>query len=373
LDKTLPKTRLGNNHTQAQEIETICLEYFKHFKPVVELFRHGGFGTVDEFSKLAAKNYPQHTQDMKKLMRLAFALHNPEDSFHESDYYRFIQKLFFDDLHSLKNNITIISYNYDCYLDYLLLKAYRHRKRLSGSPENTLFRKNQLTSGFFQPADITWAEQNTEFKYYKLHGSITYAADKKFNHRQLFENNYYDRLTIFKQKNYRLSVPPIVFPWELFGHNREFINANEFIFVKQARNEKQRDEGRRLYALYEAIWENAAVAVEQAEKISFVGLSMHPFLEDGLSRLFRKKTNAAEVVVANRDNGTFPKVSDRFHPESLTGRVIKILRRVASKMKTMQSSSEHDGNFDSEELIHGPGIGITPRYSFKEFIEKEMG
>jgi len=373
LDKALPNSKLGRKFPAGEETAGICLNYFKHFASVVELFRHGGFGTVDEFSKLAANNYPQHTQDIKKLMRLAFALHNPEDSFHESDYYPFIQRLFADDLHSLKNNITIISYNYDCYLDYLLLKGYQYRKRLSASPEINPVTKNMLTSGFFQPNDITWAETIRGFNYFKLHGSIAYATDKDFNHGQLFEKNVYDRLKPFETRYYKSSVPPIVFPWELFGSNREFINANDFIFVKQANSAKEREEGIRLYGLYKEIWTNAAETVMRAEKISFVGLSMHPYLEDGLSWLFHRKQDAVEVVVANPDNGTFPNVSDRFHPASLTGRVIKMLRRVAPKMKTLQSSSEHDGNFNQDELLQGPGLGITPRYSFKEFIEKEMG
>ena len=253
LDKAFPKNQIGHKTSKGEETEAICLEYFRRFKPVVELFRHGGFGTVDEFSKLAADKYPEHTQDMKKLMRLAFALHNPEDSFHKSDYYPFIQRLFSDDLHSLKSNITIISYNYDCYLDYLLLKAYEYRKRLSASPEINPITKNTLTSGFFEPTDITWAE-----------------------------------------------------------------------------------------------------------KIR------------GLSWLFHGKKDAVEVVVANLENRNFPNVDDRFHPASLTGRVVKLLRRVAPGLNTLRSSSEHDGNFDTDEIIHGPGIGITPRYSFKEFIEKEM-
>ena len=36
------------------------LEYFDRFTESVELFRHGGFATVDEFSKLASGSYPEH-------------------------------------------------------------------------------------------------------------------------------------------------------------------------------------------------------------------------------------------------------------------------------------------------------------------------
>lgn len=56
----------------------------------IELFRHGGFATVDEFSNLAGFQMPKETQELKKLMRFCLALHNPEDDFEKADYYYFI-------------------------------------------------------------------------------------------------------------------------------------------------------------------------------------------------------------------------------------------------------------------------------------------
>jgi len=98
------------------------------FSKSMDLFRFGCFATVDEFSKIFSEVRPEQVQKMKVLMRFAFAFHNPEEKYHESDYYPFIQRLFDeDDLCSLKSNITVISYNYDCYLDYLLLRAHNHR------------------------------------------------------------------------------------------------------------------------------------------------------------------------------------------------------------------------------------------------------
>jgi hypothetical protein len=92
-----------------------CLNRFADFNDSVELFRHGGFGSVDEFSKLASDANQEHVQNMKKLMRIVLSAHNPEEKFHDSDYYSFIQRLFRDDkLDELRSDITVITYNYDC-------------------------------------------------------------------------------------------------------------------------------------------------------------------------------------------------------------------------------------------------------------------
>jgi hypothetical protein len=46
-----------------------CVNKYDSFAESIELFRHGGFGTVDEFSKLASSSYPQHVQNIKTLIR----------------------------------------------------------------------------------------------------------------------------------------------------------------------------------------------------------------------------------------------------------------------------------------------------------------
>jgi hypothetical protein len=143
--------KLDVHHTRAAEIIRGC---FADFKASVELFRHGGFGSVDEFAKLASVKYPEHVQVLKRLTHLGLALHNPEDNFQTSDYYPFIQRLFNDrELYSLKSHITLLSYNYDCFLDYLLIKAQTYRSKLAGKSPPTTQHKNCLSSGFFAPAD----------------------------------------------------------------------------------------------------------------------------------------------------------------------------------------------------------------------------
>jgi len=52
----------------------------------IELFRHGGFATVDEFSNLARNRFRTEVGLLKSLLRFSLALHDPEENFHKSDY-----------------------------------------------------------------------------------------------------------------------------------------------------------------------------------------------------------------------------------------------------------------------------------------------
>lgn len=79
-----------------------------------------GFATVDEFSYLARDKFATEVQSLKRLLRFALALHDPEDEFQKSDYYLFIQKLFHKGLFPLRQDVAILTFNYDPYLPYLL-------------------------------------------------------------------------------------------------------------------------------------------------------------------------------------------------------------------------------------------------------------
>src|SRR5947207_83250 len=88
------KLSLHGNFT-AEFLDKVLAEMMGgHMERPIGLFRHGAFATVDEFSYLARGQFRSDVQRLKELLRFALALHDPELSFHESDYYRFIQKLF---------------------------------------------------------------------------------------------------------------------------------------------------------------------------------------------------------------------------------------------------------------------------------------
>lgn len=142
------------------------------------------------------------------------------------------------------------------------------------------------------------------------------------------------------------------------------------------------------------MWENAKLSIERAEKISFVGLSMHEYLENGMRYLFKDfgkskdpkvrawiaegtydeaRPKPVEVVVANPENEQFRNSENSLHPASLCGKVADVLKRVAPNLKYIRSSSENDGIFRaSENPAADIEPGITPRFSLREFIEREM-
>jgi hypothetical protein len=337
----------------------------------MDLFRHGGFATVDEFSNLASTKYPEHVQRMKHLMMLGLLLHNPEDKFETSDYYPFIQKLFEDNhLHCLKNNVTVLSYNYDCYLEFLLLKAQSIRRRLAGYSASEDWLKNTLTSGFFLPTETTCLTSSVDtFRLFKLHGSIAYANETA--HQQIFTASIQERFKVLEKLNFKHYVPPVSFPWELFDEAGNFIHYQEFIFGKQPKDSQEQSDATILYNLYDTIWRGAREAVRKAKKISFVGMRTHPYLDTGLKYLFDGKDGNVEVVVANPENEYFKGKEDQLHRASLCGKVAITLRRIAPNMTCRKSFSEYDGNF-SGTPHDDPPLGITPRYSFGEFIEREM-
>lgn len=119
------------------EAEKVISSYFKVCAGSIESFRHGCFGTVDEFAYLASEKFPTSVVEMKQMTRLALSIHNPELRFEKSEYYQFVQRLFDANfLEKLRCNITIITYNYDSFLEYLILKAQLIRNRLAGKQEH---------------------------------------------------------------------------------------------------------------------------------------------------------------------------------------------------------------------------------------------
>ena len=406
LDKLYP-TGNAMPDIPLYESKLKCLQYFDRFAKSIELFRHGGFSTVDEFSKLASESYPEHVQAMKKLMCFVLAAHNPENNFHESDYYAFIQRLFRDDaLNHFRNEITVITFNYDCYLDYLMRQAYSYRLAVSkvsevvknhpevlkGPQPLTEPWSSKLSSGFFyQEGDKALAWRTDQFNYFKLHGSIANGGVPNFGYERLFVHTARQRFEFLNDEWFTNAfIPPVVFPWELFDpESGKFISEDDFIFVKG-----KNQDGKKLFNHFKTMWESAKLVVERADKISFVGLSMHKYLEGGLRYLFQDfgkskdpkvrgwigdgtmdeaKPKRVEVVVANPENDQFKNAENRLHPSSLCGRVADLLKRIAPNLSYVRSSSEANGIFrsiDAPDKQEDPDI--TPRFTFREFIEREM-
>ena len=98
----------------------VTAEFFNTFQPSVDLFRRGGFASVDEFCRLISDQHKPdggerdlvHVENMRWLTRAVLGVLNPKDKFEESEYYPFVQKLFrADSLAAFRDDISILSFN----------------------------------------------------------------------------------------------------------------------------------------------------------------------------------------------------------------------------------------------------------------------
>lgn len=285
-----------------------ALAYFDRHKSSLDLFRNGGFATLDEFCKLAGGFQFQHEiNGLRCLVRGALGLFDPEEHFEKSEYYGFVQSLFKDDLLSLREDITVLTYNYDPYLEFLLHRAVYTRWQVTRKGKSPVLTSEELakdvvfnrdlsavTSGFFENKDLGWLTsdpQKSNFCVLKLHGSICRYSDELIGFDHLFGKEANLRAEKLFSGDPDRVIPPILFPWEIMTE-RGFVEESAFP-LQQARN---------FYPLFRGIWERARHDIQVASKISFVGLSMHPFMLDGLNYLFKGKEGGVQLCVANPDN-----------------------------------------------------------------------
>jgi hypothetical protein len=277
----------------------------------------------------------------------------------------------------LRDDITVLTYNYDTYLDFLLYRALEKRREIiltgkadSGGlddntikelvkPNNPHNQSNAVTSGFSSLGNLDWLDakhSKPSFCVLKLHGSICYRLGNYANYKILFEDDVYSRAKSLFDLSGDSHIPPILFPWEIMN-DKDLIDESSFPFIKTQPE---------LYLLFKGIWERARREVLAADKISFVGLSMHPFLSDGLKYLFDGKSGRVEICVANPDNTPFIPGSTETHwqnlPNSPAHAVSRILGKVAPKIVRWGKVPRH-GTSDGD---------ITLVKDFSEFIRTQI-
>ena len=114
--------------------------------------------------------------------------------------------------------------------------------------------------------------------------------------------------------------------------------------------------------------------MQEADKISFVGLSMNSFLYPEFKYLFREKKGSVQVVIANKANEMFKDSRSEPHPNSLAGQTLHLLtENVEASLTITASFSESNGtlndhHFNPDDLVPA----VTCHSSFAEFIEVEM-
>ncbi len=364
--------------------DSVITTYVKQ-SAAAALLRDTDFATMDELSKhVLGGGHAEKVRELKKLMRLMLALHNPDVSHYSlSDYRPLIHKLFMSG--SLRPDVTIISYNYDAYLEYRLRRVFQARQEPTGAPpkKNTL---QAICSGFLDPHDLNWLQEDG-FCHLKLHGTCAFPAGRRvgnvrlplppdsaeeFQSQYLFENfKAILRLAQLVQPPFSMQDPPAVLPWEII-HDK----AARLLSVDEFASGVGKDwQHVTLHPLFRGIWEQARKKVQYADKISIVGLSLGDYLRPGLRYLFAGQDRPVQFVVANPDNQKFPNSEGRLHPNSPAGLAVEILKWCGMNGQIQASFSEHagfdPGDFDARKA-GDMEPSVTCHNSFREFIDAEL-
>ena len=369
----------GSTFHAEDEVHLRYRAWIQQHENALKLFREGTFSTVDEFCKLAGRRFADEIAGLKKVLRLVLGSHNPEDKFEKSDYYAFVQRLFLPNLHDLRDDIIVISFNYDVYLDYLLSRAHRIRNSIKTNlPEISKSNPDCLTSGFAN-RNTKVLEESDGFCFLKLHGSIAWPTHTVVNHKRSSHCSYNDffgermtnRLTTLISPNVGNSDSPIVFPWEIIADDNSFINETDF-----SCHEKIDEQGLghggyigniSLFHLFKSIWTRARAEVQSAGKVSFVGLSMHEYLTPALKYLFAKKTGVINLVNADDWFKNWPQgTTAHFDPLSPAARIEELLKKICPKLRW----NEPVNTLPERNPLAPHQIRV--RGSFAEFILKEM-
>jgi hypothetical protein len=267
----------------------------------IRLFRNGGFATVDEFVRLAGQHRETEAEYLRRLLSLCFAIENPEASFEQSDYYPFVQRLFEGDLMSLRADLSVLTFNYDSYLEFLLRRAYETRCEAKGmAPSDVVL--DAILSGFRSRLTQKLAEPGG-FCLLKLHGTCALpSCDERDEpcptHDELFNPDPARRFhTVSSRRFADVGFSPIFFPWEILNRSGSFVSKEKFRWAKQRQTGSEIE----LFSLFKAIWERARKEVRGAARLSFVGLSMHNYLEPGFRFLLKGKGGHAELVIADKE------------------------------------------------------------------------
>jgi hypothetical protein len=361
-------------------------QYYDSFNQTVRLLRSGDFATMDELSNLATGG--QHASEilkLKTLMRFVFALANPELShWPKSDYRSFIHALF-QGKSQIREDISVISFNYDPYFEFRLLRALRARTQVRPISDDYVKTMSQAaTSGFLFPENLDWLEA-PGFCHLKLHGTCALPIREtqqlnwppqqgesiELTSARMFAFETLPRLATLSNPSFSTQEPPVLLPWEIVSNDGQLLKKEEF--EAQVGNNWQHTN---LYPLFRGIWQRARNDIQRADKISFIGLSIASFMQPELHYLFAGKRDTTQIVVANPENQRYATWSDPFHSRTLCGKVLDTLSQICPNMACNRSDCEIG------EAVPRPAPGyydtlrsagrVTARTDFAEFIKTEL-
>ena len=347
--------------------ETHVANFVKEFENACEIFRRSGYSTIDQFSKEARHgDYRIVAQAMKRLIRLILSIPGAR-KFDVSDYPRFIEKLFATE-GKLRSDVTIVTFNYDLCLEYHLYEQLRCRNEIRRViSNNELFvQHSALSSGLSTWPSRGWSN-SVNLKILKLHGATMYCSQTTQGSpptvvfgdvvpSDVFDNDLKAAIPVLC--NAALEDPPIAFPFEIFQENGEFMPETEFP-VTRRRLLETNFEKESLREYFQFLWSLAREEVQQADKVSFVGLSFHPFLNPGMRFLFNGRSGPLQVVNANPDNKLF----EASHVESLANRTFRYIEQIIPGTTCLRSSTEAQPIKTLRDRS-----GVTTYDSFAHFI-----
>ena len=359
-------------------------KYYDSFSDTTQLLRAGDFVTMDELSNLAqGGKRANEILKLKMLMRFVFALNDPEVCYWAKSDYRALIQALFKGKSELREDISIISFNYDPYFEYRLLTAARTRGEIQPTPISTAApaRTSQaITSGFLYPGDSTWTK-TPGFCHLKLHGTSVLPTrrgvtpDAGFTAEQMFKLPVHTRLALLSRSDVAKQDPPVLLPWEIVSSEGRLLDQTEFD-TAVGENWQHRS----LYPLFRDLWQRARDDIQAADKVSFVGLSLGPFIEPELRFLFSGKKGIIQAVVANPEHKKHNHYPE-FHSRTPCGKVLDLFQKICPSLCCNRSDSEagcilteRRGEQEPSMYISDPrdASEITARHDFADFIQNEL-
>lgn len=231
------------------------------------------------------------------------------------------------------------------------------------------------------------------FCFLKLHG--TSVLPPQFNGSDGSKKGFLTFTEVFWERDKWLEAqndwsvrtnpsPTMYFPWELLNNKDEFVTQDKFAGLEglASGNLYFQSTGRTLHELCKAIWQRAQREIAEAEKISFVGLSMHEFLKPGLRNLFAervRKHNAQKTITHNFDYTLEIVLAC---PDAwLPGEIFRTQARPNSTVAKLAAmlcdvNPNMAGKIKGQIISHDSGKravgGIVCYDNFKSFIEAEL-
>lgn len=373
-------------------------QWLKPIQKPLQLFRDGGFGTIDEFCFHIRDARPEIVSRLKQVLQLVFGIHGPERGYAKSDYYRFIQRLFKPDrLADLREDIIVMSFNYDPYLEWLLRRAI-HTRRIALTESHakidpSVYKTEALiTSGFAHGAlGVKAITDDDAFCVLKLHGTAAWpyrgseTQDKMIQEccfDRFFDQNIANRLKYLTPTEIEPEVP-IIFPWEIINSDGTFYPKESFKLKDPIHDHDTawRTGGRQAtdpstHEIFTSVWTRAREEVLAAKKISFVGLSLHEYLNFGFKYLFDGKQGEIDLVVTDRhsrQNFGQNAIRADLNPLSPGAKALKLLQRYSPAVKANAGTTVILDRGVTKRRYRSEGDAVRLRLDFEEFITEELG